>query len=109
MEREVDVEIICPKCGHTLSTIMHSSGPKGSSKLGICQKCGGVTLEEFTQNQNYVGPTNFYGVKCPFCQSTDCKRISGASKIGKVALWGVFAAGSVSKTWHCNNCGSNFG
>lgn len=33
------------------------------------------------------------------------KKISGLSKAGLVALWGVFAAGRTSKIWHCNECG----
>lgn len=43
--------------------------------------------------------------KCPTCGSTNLKKISGLSKAGSVALWGVFAAGRTSKTWHCNKCG----
>ncbi|MDE7425425.1 MAG: hypothetical protein K2N51_17340 [Lachnospiraceae bacterium] len=43
--------------------------------------------------------------KCPTCGSTNLKKISGLSKAGSVAMWGVFAAGRTSKTWHCNNCG----
>lgn len=41
---------------------------------------------------------------CPTCGSTNLKKISGLSKAGSVALWGIFAAGRTSKTWHCNNC-----
>jgi uncharacterized Zn finger protein len=108
-KEEKDISIECPHCGHNLSTVITMVGPKGTAKLGKCQKCGGLTLNEFEQNHNYAEPSDFNSVKCPFCQSTDCKKISGASKFGKVALFGVFAAGSVSKTWHCNNCGSNFG
>ena len=45
---------------------------------------------------------------CPTCQSTDLKKISGLSKVGSIAVWGVFAAGRTSKTWHCNHCGSEW-
>ena len=48
-------------------------------------------------------------VTCPYCSSTNCKKISGASKVGKVLMWGVLAAGTVGHTWHCYSCGSNFG
>ncbi len=44
-------------------------------------------------------------VKCLYCQSTNTKKISNVSKAGSVA---VFAAGKVSKQWHCNNCKSDF-
>lgn len=47
-------------------------------------------------------------VKCPYCQSTNTKKISNVSKAGSVAVFGVFAAGKVSKQWHCNNCKSDF-
>ena len=47
-------------------------------------------------------------VECPYCHSKDTKKISGMSKVGSVALWGVFAAGKVSKQWHCNSCKSDF-
>ena len=47
-------------------------------------------------------------ITCPYCKSTDCKKISGLSKAGSVALWGVFALGKTTKQWHCNKCGSDF-
>lgn len=45
---------------------------------------------------------------CPYCNSDDLKKISGLSKAGSVALWGIFAMGKVSKQWHCNSCKSDF-
>lgn len=47
-------------------------------------------------------------VKCPYCHSTDTKKISGLSKAGSVAVFGVFAIGKTTKQWHCNNCKSDF-
>ncbi|MCM1234298.1 MAG: hypothetical protein NC489_29695 [Ruminococcus flavefaciens] len=47
-------------------------------------------------------------IKCPYCQSTNTKKISNVSKAGSVAVFGVLAAGKVSKQWHCNNCKSDF-
>lgn len=46
--------------------------------------------------------------RCIYCGSTNLKKISGLSKVGSVAVWGVFAAGRTSKTWHCNNCGAEW-
>lgn len=43
--------------------------------------------------------------KCPTCSSTDIQKISGGSKAMKIALFGIFAAGAVSKTFKCNKCG----
>lgn len=45
--------------------------------------------------------------KCPTCQSTNIKKISGLSKAGSVAMWGIFSR-KVHKQWHCNNCGSEW-
>ncbi|MCM1416374.1 MAG: hypothetical protein NC430_10680 [bacterium] len=47
-------------------------------------------------------------LRCPYCKSANVKKISGMSKAGSVALFGVFAAGKVSKNYHCNQCGSDF-
>lgn len=46
--------------------------------------------------------------ECPYCHSKNTKKISGLSKAGSVALWGVFAIGKVSKQWYCNDCKSDF-
>lgn len=47
-------------------------------------------------------------ITCPYCKSTDCKKISGLSKVGSVALWGIFALSKTMKQWHCKKCGSDF-
>lgn len=47
-------------------------------------------------------------VTCPYCHSTDTRKISGISKAGSVALWGIFALGKTTKQWHCNSCKSDF-
>lgn len=46
-------------------------------------------------------------ITCPYCHSTNTKKISGLSKAGSVALFGIFSQ-KVKKQWHCNNCGSDF-
>lgn len=46
-------------------------------------------------------------VHCPYCNSTNCKKISGISKATSVAIFGLFSQ-KVKKQWHCNNCGSDF-
>lgn len=45
--------------------------------------------------------------KCPTCGSPNIKKISGLSKAGSVALWGIFSR-KVHKQWHCDNCGSEW-
>lgn len=46
--------------------------------------------------------------ECPYCHSKNTKKISGLSKAGSVAMFGVFAVGKVSKQWHCNQCKSEW-
>ena len=47
-------------------------------------------------------------VTCPYCNSTDTKKISNTSKAIAVGLFGIFALGKANKEWHCNNCNSDF-
>ena len=46
-------------------------------------------------------------VKCPYCNSTNTKKISTLSRMGSFATFG-FAGKKVGKQWHCNNCKSDF-
>lgn len=46
-------------------------------------------------------------VTCPYCHSTNTKKISTISRAGSIGLFGIFSK-KVGKQWHCNNCGSDF-
>lgn len=50
---------------------------------------------------------NTISVKCPYCQSTNTKKIG---TIGRSFSFGLFGFGSskVGKQWHCNACNSDF-
>lgn len=99
-------EIICEKCGCNKSKIIYSIGPKGKLEGGECVNCGALTYKKWVYTND---PNILLEVKCPFCQSANVKKISGASKAASAIAFGVFALGKITKTWHCNNCGSNFG
>lgn len=43
-------------------------------------------------------------IKCPNCKSINVKKISGLSKTGSVALFGIFSIGKLTKTYECNQC-----
>ena len=60
------------------------------------------------EQQKSCNTNNTNRPKCPYCNSTNTKKITGMSKAGSVALFGVFAMGKISKEWHCNNCKSDF-
>lgn len=46
--------------------------------------------------------------KCPYCNSTNIKKITTGSKVAHTALFGIFSMSRNSKQWHCNNCKSDF-
>ena len=45
---------------------------------------------------------------CPYCNSTNIKKITTGSKVAHTALFGIFSISRNSKQWHCNNCKSDF-
>lgn len=47
-------------------------------------------------------------VTCPYCHSTNTKKITNASKAIHTAVFGIFSVSRNSKNYHCNNCGSDF-
>lgn len=50
---------------------------------------------------------NPHGVKCPYCSSTNTKKISSMSSMFSGGLFGL-GSGKIGKQWHCNSCGSDF-
>lgn len=46
-------------------------------------------------------------ITCPYCKSTNTKRITATAKAINIALFGIY--GNKRKyQWHCNNCKSDF-
>lgn len=62
-----------------------------------------LSQQEILQN-NAVAQELLNKPHCPTCNSTNVKKISGLSKAGSVAMWGIFSQ-KVKKQMHCNNCG----
>lgn len=104
MEKEI-IEYICENCGNTKSYINKTK----RSEAGECTRCHKMTFYRRIDGSIYnTSPDSMHMVHCPYCNSIDVKKISTTSKVASAALWGVFAAGKVSKQWHCNNCKSDF-
>lgn len=98
-------EVVCSKCGHNKSNIHLRHD--GKREFGECQACGDLTyIEDLKIPKPSFDTTP--KVKCPYCNSTNTRKITTASKVGKVALFGIFAIGKTSKEWHCNDCKSDF-
>lgn len=47
-------------------------------------------------------------ITCPYCHSTNVEKITMGKKVRKGFFWGVAAASTLTKEWHCKNCKSNF-
>ena len=106
---DVREEYICPKCGDKLFYVSTNEKDSSNGKCinsyrepeRVSQNPGNPSTSQY---QHLIPPT----ITCPYCKSTDCKKISGLSKAGSVALWGIFALGKTTKQWHCRSCGSDF-
>lgn len=96
------IEIQCPKCENNQSyqKILFNN----AAEFGECTACGALTYNKPLNGISYKNPK----VECPYCHSTNTKKISGVSKAGKIAAFGIFSIGKVTKQWHCNNCKSDF-
>ena len=42
--------------------------------------------------------------KCPTCQSTNIRKMSGLESGASIAMWGIFSK-KINKSFKCNNCG----
>lgn len=89
----------CPTCGgYADKRDAYSMCPECNCKL--------ITEDEYrSTGYNYSDKPV---VECPYCHSKDTKKISGLSKVGSVALFGIFALEKTSKQFHCNHCGADF-
>lgn len=46
-------------------------------------------------------------VRCPYCKSTNVKKISGTERVTSVAMLGIFSK-KINKSFKCNACGGTF-
>lgn len=59
-----------------------------------------------TQSRRMVN-TSTPTITCPYCQSTNTKKVSAVSRGLSFSIFG-FGSKKVGKQWHCNQCGSDF-
>jgi len=66
--------------------------------MGTCDegKCIGVVEESDLE------------ARCPYCHSTDVRRVSHLYKVVDLLLRGLYAVDRIGIKWHCNNCGKDF-
>lgn len=65
--------------------------------------------EAYQYRINYIPGDygNNSGTKCPYCHSTNTKKISGTGRWLSTGIFGL-ASGKIGKQWHCNSCKSDF-
>lgn len=82
------------QCKNCFETHQVSTSPKYDSYI-----------KELVQEQQEAKkpPT----VTCPYCQSTDTKKIFGTSRFMSTGIFGL-ASKKIGKQWHCNKCKSDF-
>ena len=61
-------------------------------------------LKKYEEKEKRKNP---HGVKCPYCSSTNTKKLSSMSRMFSGGLFGL-GSGKIGKQWHCNSCGSDF-
>ncbi len=98
------IEIECPKCKNMTSyrKILFDN----AAEFGECTKCGELTYNKVI-NGISKNPQNPCGVRCPYCNSKNVKKISGLSKFKSITIFGLLS-NKINKKWHCNDCKSNF-
>ena len=118
--RKTKIQVLvykCKKCNFSTSFL---SNQEIKTK---CKVCGNEM--EFEYSRNYNPNESLRAIKaskhkviqdkpstptvtCPYCQSTDTKKITNTSKAVHTALFGIFSMSRNAKEWHCNNCKSDF-
>lgn len=103
----------CPNCGRTYTEFQN---------VYYCGSCNYKLLKQEDikkikhpelSNRDYhiIGtiqdPTKPV-IECPYCHSTNTKKITKTSKAFHTALFGIFSLSRNSKQFHCNNCNSDF-
>lgn len=82
-------------------------------QLNELTNCGLVQAKEIAHKYHIIQESSKRveednKVRCPYCNSTNVKKITTTSKAVHTAIFGIFSMGRNSKQWHCNDCKSDF-
>ena len=118
-EEHVFVTFKCPNCGR----VYNYGVRKNSSVFFQCDFCRyplkfiedvktvrHPELNPMLSNNHVIGTISSQTsnqITCPYCQSTNTKKISGAARWLSVGMFGM-GSKKIGKQWHCNKCGSDF-
>ena len=108
-EDDVREKYLCPKCGKPMWYISSYEIDENTNKqIGESWYNPIREAKSPAPFSNSASSTPKPEVTCPYCKSTNTKKISGLSKAVSVGLFGIFALGKTTKQWHCQSCGSDF-
>lgn len=108
--------IQCPSCGKQISDTVKKCPNCGFDKISSY-----LLQLERNKKEKYIDYSHCYEdlpdihaqqtskptVTCPYCQSTNCTKISGLNRAVSIGFWGLMSK-KIGKQWHCNECGSDF-
>lgn len=63
--------------------------------------------EKRNQNKQVSASPSTPQVTCPYCNSTNTKKLTTAKRAGSILGLGILSK-KIGKQWHCNNCNSDF-
>ena len=75
-------------------------------RLQMIKKENEASRRKRATNQQPTQPSTSQ-VTCPYCKSTNCKKISNGRRWLSTGLFGL-SSKKIGKQWHCNSCGSDF-
>lgn len=92
----------CRKCGALYPVDMQQCPTCGKVNNAVFSKT--VDIKPHCQSEPQPKKAT---ITCPYCKSTNTKKITSAEKVVNIALFGIF--GNKRKhQWHCNDCKSDF-
>lgn len=104
-ENDNDTSFVCPVCKSKLSYWV-SVEIDDNTRLVTKKWWDEKRQKSHPENKSFKPSTPT--ITCPYCQSTNTKKISGLSKAVSVGIFGIFALGKTTKQFHCNNCNADF-
>ena len=104
-EKDDSALFVCPVCKSTLSYWV-SVEIDDNTKLVTKKWWDEERQKSHPENKSFKPSTPT--ITCPYCKSTNTKKISGLSKAVSVGIFGIFALGKTTKQFHCNNCKADF-
>ena len=102
-------EYLCPKCGERMLYFGTEEINPATNKVINAYADKEREIQAFDKSNSFeFKHLNPPTVTCPYCQSTNTKKISGLSKAINIGIFGIFALGKTTKQFHCNNCKVDF-